>query len=200
MRLTHTQDTRDQETRWTVGVGIAAIALLMLGGEMPADAAKNRGDRRASMQEEPQSRGTSDMKKIAGTITRTKNVGIRGQERENLVVQVDTKRGKRIVDLGDAEKLEDLDLDKGDKITAWGRSVDIGDKRVLMAHRLKAGDETIDIQREQVPGRPSRDRQGERQMSRDRGRSDEFMGSRSRSRQGQEPRTAKGERYGVEEY
>lgn len=33
------------------------------------------------------------------------------------------------MDLGDVEKLKDMDIQVGNRITAWGRSVDVGDKR-----------------------------------------------------------------------
>ncbi len=189
---THTNQLLDRNPRrWAVAA--VALSLSMLGGAITADAAKNRGDRGSSMQEE-QSRRSSDMNKLSGTIKKTKNVGIRGQDRENLVVQLDTKRGKKLVDLGDVDNLEDLDIQRGDKITAWGRAVKIGDKEVFMAHRLKASGETIDIEREQMP----RDRQRERQMGRERDRTDET--SRGQHRRGDFPKAAQGERYGVEDY
>lgn len=158
---------------WRWGVGAVAVAVLFTGAVQNTDAL-TRTDRQSSMQE--QQRGHAEWQKISGTVKKTKHVGLRGRDQENLVVQIQTTQGgKKIVDLGNVEHVEDLDIQKGDRITAWGRSVDIGDKRVFMAHKIKANDETVEIERQQMSRQDSRmGRSGQSQSSRSRSRSDEF--------------------------
>lgn len=135
---------------WTLGIALIALTTLLSGLVGTADARTDRSDRQSIMQQgQPQRQ--SDFKKVTGTVKKMKNVELKGQGRENLVVQLRTKNGERkLIDLGDAEELEDIDIQKGDRISAWGRSVNIGDKHVFMAHKLRANGETIDIERQQV--------------------------------------------------
>jgi hypothetical protein len=158
---------------WSWGMGLIAAAAFLASAAQTADA---RSNRQSAMQEDQQSRRSSDWQKISGTVKRAKTVGLQGRDQENLVVQLETDRGrKKIVDLGNVEHLEDLDIQKGDRITAWGRTIDIGDKQVFMAHKLKANDETVHIERqlmseEDMSGRRSRQFHSQRS----RGQPEEF--------------------------
>ncbi len=161
---------------WTASIGLVSLSALLIGGAVTADAAM-RSEKSRMQQDDRQSQRSSDWQKITGTIKGTKNVGLRNRDQENLVVQLQTKQGrKRIVDLGDVENLEDLDIQKGDKITAWGRTFNIDDKQVFMARKLKADGETISIDRPELSqlsrqqmGRQSRESQSTRRPSRIKG-------------------------------
>jgi len=132
--------------QWSIPV--LAVSILILSAPHAVQA-RGQSERQSSMQQERQrSQGTQEMQKISGTVKRMKSVGVRGTDMENLVVQLDTKEGRRVVDLGNAEDLEDIDIQKGDRITAWGHTVDIGDRPVFMAHKLRANEQTVQIDRE----------------------------------------------------
>ena len=143
--------------RQTGTVSIAAAALLAL--TFTAADARTRTDQQHGRDDQRSDQHGKQWKHISGTIKKTKQVELRGQDQDNLIVQLQTNRGdKTIVDLGNAEHIEDLDLQKGDRLTAWGRTVNIGDKRVFMAHEIQANDETVEIDRKQMPQREMRDR------------------------------------------
>lgn len=133
-----------------------------------------RSDRESGMQrDDRQSQRSAEWQKITGTVKRTKTVGLRNRDQENMIVQLQTREGrKKIVDLGDVENLEDIDIQQGDKISAWGRTFNIDDKQVFMARKLKANGETISIDRPELsqlsrqPGRQmERQSRGESQSS-----------------------------------
>jgi predicted small integral membrane protein len=143
--------------RHTATVTAAVAALLAL--TFTAADARSRTDQRFGMDDQRSSQRGEQWKHISGTIKKTKEVEVRGQDQDNLVVQLKTNRGDRmIVDLGNVEHIEDLDLQKGDHLTAWGRTVTIGGKRVFMAHKIRANDETVEIERQQMSGRDMRQR------------------------------------------
>ena len=137
-------------------VSVVAAALLALA--FTAADARSRTDQRFGMDDQGSSRG-EQWKHISGTIKKMKEVEVRGRDQDNLVVQLQTDRGGRtIVDLGNVEHLEDLDLEKGDRLTAWGRTVKISDKRVFMAHKIRANDETVEVERQSLSRRDMRQR------------------------------------------
>ncbi|MES4785065.1 MAG: hypothetical protein C4294_03800, partial [Nitrospiraceae bacterium] len=90
--------------QWSIPV--LAVSILILSAPHAVQA-RGQSERQSSMQQERQrSQGTQEMQKISGTVKRMKSVGVRGTDMENLVVQLDTKEGRRVVDLGNAEDLE----------------------------------------------------------------------------------------------
>jgi hypothetical protein len=136
---------------------IITAASVLLALAVPAADARTRTDQPSGVHEQR----SGDWRQISGTIKQIKEVEVRGQDQDNLVVQLQTERGRKtVVDLGNAEKIEDLDLQKGDRLSAWGRTVNIGDKRVFMAHKIEANNERIDVDRRQVA--PNSMRQGSR--------------------------------------
>lgn len=86
---------------------------------------------------------------LTGEILRTKRVERKTTGQEHLVALVETDQGRRrIVDLGPTENLNDLDLGRGDRISVLGKaSRAAGDVPIVLAQRLKAGDQHITIQR-----------------------------------------------------
>jgi hypothetical protein len=86
---------------------------------------------------------------LTGEILRTKRVERKSTGQEHLVALVETDQGRRrIVDLGPSENLNDLDLGRGDRISVQGKaSRATGNVPIVLAQRLKAGDQHITIQR-----------------------------------------------------
>ena len=141
--------------RATVSVGAAAL----LAVAFTAADARTRSNQQYGVDYQRSHQRSEQWKHISGTIKKTKEVEVRGQDQDNLVVQLRTDRGERaVVDLGNVEHIEDLELQKGDYLTAWGRTVNIGDKRVFMAHKIEANDETVEIERQQISRRDMRQR------------------------------------------
>lgn len=137
-------------------MGLSAICVLLIAGAASAHATMQSEDTSSTSKHEYRDQGqessgqgdpSSDWKKITGTVKKTKHVGLRNSDQENLLVQLKTSQGRRIVDLGNAEKLEDVGIQKGDHISVWGKVKTIGDREVFMARKLKVNGEKIFIDR-----------------------------------------------------
>jgi len=146
-------------SKWTVGA--LSLVTAMAAAASPADAARFSDrperdyDRQSSMQGEQQSHRYQgqhqDQRKISGTVQRSKTIGLRGSDEENLIVKLETRDGRtKIVDLGNAEHIEDLDIQRGDRITVWGRSATVGNQRIFLADKVRANDQTMNIERNQM--------------------------------------------------
>jgi hypothetical protein len=106
-----------------------------------------------------------------------KTVTLNNKEQDNLLVQVESRHGRqRIIDLGNVENLQELDLQKGDRITTWGKSMNIGDRKVFMARKLKANGKQIRLDRPEL-GQSSQQQTGRQQ------RQDEDMGQTGEEQQ-----------------
>jgi hypothetical protein len=68
---------------------------------------------------------------------------------DHLVAQIEKENGRKVlVDLGPAENLYGAELNRGAWIAATGPVMHVGDKDLVLARRLEAGNETINIRRE----------------------------------------------------
>jgi hypothetical protein len=75
-----------------------------------------------------------------------------GQRDDYSFVRVRLKNGDaRVVSLGSRVDLSDLDLEKGDTIKVTGRNARIDDRDVLVASRIKVGEETFRIRKGNRP-------------------------------------------------
>lgn len=84
---------------------------------------------------------------VTGEVLRHKEVTVRGEDRNNLVVLVKPAEGPaRVVDLGPADRIGDREL-QNQQLNAQGRIVRIGDRAVLLADRFELAGERIDVQR-----------------------------------------------------
>jgi hypothetical protein len=123
---------------------LAVASALVLGSAVYADAsAQHSGMQREKGQSSGE--GSGERQKITGTVKKAKPVGLRHKDQDNLLVQLETDKGRRrVVDLGDAKRLE-LDIKNGDKITAWGRMMNFGGKDVFVARKLEAHGQKVSI-------------------------------------------------------
>ncbi|MFC4174288.1 hypothetical protein ACFOYU_19940 [Microvirga sp. GCM10011540] len=88
-----------------------------------------------------------EYRQVRGNVIRTRQVNVRGHNQPNLVALVQTQGGQRVlVDLGSAQSM-DANLQHGQQITARGREVRVGDRVVLLAHQVQAGEQTYDVNR-----------------------------------------------------
>ncbi len=131
---------------WTYGMRFAAASALLFGSALHADAG---GGHHSGMQREKgqsSSERSGDWQKITGTVKKAKPVGLRNKDQDNLLVQLETDKGRRkVVDLGDAKRLE-MDIKNGDRITAWGQPMRFGDKDVFVARKLEAHGQKVRIE------------------------------------------------------
>ncbi len=137
-------------------IGLFSLACLLAAGNAHATGYFNQpagpqswkeGKQNQRAQESYQGRG-QEHRRISGTVQRTKTVGLQGRDEENFIVKLETQDGRsKIVDLGNAENIEDLDIQRGDRITVWGRTTHIGDQRIFLADKVRVNDETVTIDR-----------------------------------------------------
>lgn len=80
-----------------------------------------------------------------GKIIGTHTAEIRGAE--HIIVLLERNGRKRAADLGPAEGLGDLQLNKGDQITLSGPRVKVGDRLLVMAQTVHKGDKNVQVQR-----------------------------------------------------
>jgi hypothetical protein len=94
------------------------------------------------------SRSSDSYREITGKIEATQKVTLRDSQQQNLVAKVKTDKGRTmVIDLGPASDLEDLHLQKGERITARGYNQNVRGGRVLVAERLQADGESMAIRR-----------------------------------------------------
>ncbi len=98
---------------------------------------KFASNNKASSQPE---RKSSKAQQVTGNVQRTKQVSVRGIP--HLVAEVAPQKGEPIaVDLGPKAKSRDIDVSKGDAITARGPITKAGDKPILLAQAVTIGGE-----------------------------------------------------------
>lgn len=136
---------KQTKTAWDWGIwGIAIVGILVIPSGIvgSADATTCPSDRQSQMQ------ANQNSQKIMGTVKKTKKVVTHGSDRESLIVQLKTQEEEKniVLDLGDEEKLQGLDILAGKRVTVWGRSVNIDDQYVFVAHRLQTTKGTINIE------------------------------------------------------
>jgi len=79
--------------------------------------------------------------KVTGAVIDTKTVSVRGGPMRHLVARVQSDRGNLVyVDLGPAQRAEELALRHGQDVTLYGRLGRVEDSAVLLADRVQAND------------------------------------------------------------
>lgn len=72
-----------------------------------------------------------------------------GAPEDHTWVKINLESGySAVVDLGPEKELADLELEQGDPIRVWGRHANIAGQNVLIANRIRVGNETISIDRD----------------------------------------------------
>lgn len=123
-----------------------ALSLALLAGALWSAApvqARGKDKKKDHQHVESQSR------QINGRITGIKHVEVRGANVKNTVVMVQSPSNQRrmVVDLGPARNLPSDALKVGQQIDVQGRTVQIRERRFLVAESLKAGGRTFNIDR-----------------------------------------------------
>lgn len=79
--------------------------------------------------------------RIQGELTSTKTVDIIGMDQSAVVGKIQMENGKEVpVLLGPENKIDDMDLDEGDRVTVFGTAGMVNDRSCLVADRLKLED------------------------------------------------------------
>ncbi|HEU4686071.1 MAG TPA: hypothetical protein VFS39_16310 [Nitrospira sp.] len=145
-------------TTWCYGASVLCLSTLLLGSGATIEAGMNSG-RQTGMdqnqgQDPTQSQASrqegSRWEKITGTLKKMKPVPLANSDQQNLLAQIETDQGRRIVDLGNTEKLQDLDIRRGDTITAWGQTQKIRGNEVFMARKLQANGDKVFLDRPEL--------------------------------------------------
>jgi hypothetical protein len=83
----------------------------------------------------------STWRRYSGRIVDEKTLDIRNSDRERMLVLLERDDGQRVVvDLGDEDRLDEVDLDEGDAVTVEGHLMRVGGRDVLMAERIGTED------------------------------------------------------------
>lgn len=182
-------------TYGTCGLGLIALVSLVIGvlpsysGQHSGRQTSEQSDQQAQSPQS-QSRYQEDQgwQKVSGFIRKMRKFDVGNGEQQNMVVQIQTDKGRhQTIDLGNVEELEDLDIRRGDRITAWGKTKTISGRQLLMAKTLKIDGEKIRIDR---PEMSQQSRQRTRQQEQDTAR-------QGREDEGQSLKTIRGEVVGA---
>jgi hypothetical protein len=96
-----------------------------------------------SSQQNPES---AKQHRVSGEITKTKKVSV--ADTRHMVAVLRTSAGNQaIVDLGPVRDIDQLDLEKGDKLTVHGPSVKIGQRKTILAKKVSANGRTQETRR-----------------------------------------------------
>ena len=78
--------------------------------------------------------GKNGFRSVVGQVVDSRDVSIKGSQGKHRVLKLQTPQGKRVVvNLGDATKLGQMQIAKGDRIYATGKAARIGGKPVIFA-------------------------------------------------------------------
>ena len=111
------------------------------------DAANGQRQSSSESNRNQQQAGTSRNQRVQGEVASQRTTTVQGQP--HLVVTIkgqDNQKASRI-DLGPKSNLRNLNLSKGDKLTAQGPVVTVGDRRVLIAQQVDANGTSQKIDR-----------------------------------------------------
>lgn len=121
-----------------IGNRIVFFATEVRAGGQTAQVQRPASDVKAAMRPE--------MRQIRGQVVKTRQVAVRGGQK-NVLALVETQSGQRVlVDLGSAQGSK-VNAQKGQQIAVRGREVRVGDRLILLAHQVRAGDQTVDVNR-----------------------------------------------------
>lgn len=88
----------------------------------------------------------STLREASGEVVKLKQADVRGAHHVVATIQASDDK-QYLADLGPADQLKKFNLSLGDKITAQGQMVKVGEKPILIAKSVKAGDQSAQIQR-----------------------------------------------------
>jgi len=95
-------------------------------------------------QEQGSARSGPPTLRLSGKVLRSKTVELVDGGKQHVVAQVRSNRGRRrIVDLGQADRLKDLAIEPGARISVQGRPVLAGDRPILRADRIEASGQVV---------------------------------------------------------
>lgn len=139
------QEWEDSTNRLSRPRGEAVDFVVHAGGER---ASRDSGSRSNQSSSDRLQEGRKQVAHLNGTIEGLRNVQLTRESGATNTytlakVRLDRKENT-VVNLGRADQVQDLNLKKGDEIESVGRRGTIDGNDVFVAHRLKAGNRTID--------------------------------------------------------
>lgn len=110
-----------------------------------------RSQKQGSQQQSSQQTASKSSKaqQLSGKVTKTKKTSVRDSKHLVAMVKPDSGQSNEvvIVDLGPAEKLSSMSIEKGTEIKATGPMAKVGDKRVLVAQKASVDGRSQQIER-----------------------------------------------------
>ncbi len=118
-------------------------------GQMGRQFRQSRSGQRQMSQRQQQRRPRFDT--LEGTIREMKTINLTRFEDPHVVARVQTRQGRTgKADLGPKKKIDELNLQKGDRIKVYGKTGTINEKSMLMANLIQTGNnQRITIRRPQ---------------------------------------------------
>ncbi|GAA5483871.1 hypothetical protein [Haloferula sargassicola] len=119
--------------------------------------ASNHGDRSKNQQASNRYHESSHRQtaRLNGTIDGFRKVDLtdqKGVKESHSFVKVTLENGKsRVISLGSDKSVKDLGLEKGDDISVSGRLAKVDGRKVILANRLRTGDETYTMKERNQP-------------------------------------------------
>ncbi len=127
----------------------------------PGDQSQNQSQNQSQAQRQDRQQGqrtasnasskASRAQQITGKVTNTKKTSVRDSKHLVAMVQRESGDSKQeiIIDLGPAEKLSSMSIEKGTQLKATGPMAKVGDKRVLVAQKVSVDGQSKQIERGQ---------------------------------------------------
>lgn len=92
------------------------------------------------------------LRTISCQLVQHRDIRMPGADEPMKVALIERSDGERVVaNLGAASNFSDVDLQQGASIQVTGHTTQIHDSPVLVAHRVKAGDQTVQVEHQQMP-------------------------------------------------
>lgn len=132
---------------------------------------QNQKDRKSRGQQEPES---SKRQMVQGEVLKTKKASVR--DTKHLIVQLEKSGGNKcLVDLGPANRLQEMDIQEGDQISVRGPMTKAGDRRILIAQEIKGPDQSQGAKQIQRDGQEFRGRVADTRTKKIRGKQHTFF-------------------------
>ncbi len=110
---------------------------------------QGRGQQQWFQTGQQQRRGSAatQRRQVSGTIQDTKQVQLAQQRQKHTFAKVRTQQGRTVVvDLGPSNRVNQLDLSRGDRIQAQGQVSMVNQRPVLMSEQVRANNQTIRLE------------------------------------------------------
>lgn len=145
------QNRDRQDSRMMQGRGREDSQMMQGRGRQGSQMMQGRGQQQWSQTGQQQRRGqgsaATQRRQVSGTIQDTKQVQLAQQRQKHTFAKVRTQQGRTVVvDLGPSNRVNQLNLSRGDRIQAQGQVSMVNQRPVLMSEQVRANNQTIRLE------------------------------------------------------